>query len=742
MNVPAQRLRAVVRGVVQGVGFRPWVYRLAKRHALTGLVYNDARGAVVEVEGEGAPGFFDELRAHPPPLARIDSVELEPMPLQRSNDFVIAHSVQGGPVTAPVTADAGLCEACLEEVCTPGARRYRYAFLNCTDCGPRYTITRSLPYDRPQTTLAGFPLCPDCRAEYDDPRDRRFHAQPIACPTCGPRLSHGLDVIWRALARGQVVALKGLGGYLLALDARNEQAVSTLRARKHRDAKPFAVMVANLESARAIAEVSEHDAAWLTSARRPIVVMRAHGSSGLAPSLAPGLETVGVMLPPTPLQLLLFHEALGRPAGTAWLHQPHGLVLVMTSANPSGAPIIVDDDEAKRVLAPIADLVVTHDRPIAARCDDSVATTVDGAPTLIRRSRGYVPEGIRLPASGPSVLALGAHLKSTVCVTRGDEAFLSAHVGDLDDTDTLQFHEEASSHLQRVLGVTPTLVAHDLHPDFQSTLRAVRSGLPTLAVQHHHAHLAAVIAEHALEGPVVGLALDGFGLGTDGGAWGGELLRVDGAQFSRLGHLAPIALPGGDQASRQPWRMAVSALHQLGRADEARRRFAGQPQLEGVLAMLATRTRSPESTACGRWFDAAAGLLGLLTHAGFEAEAPLKLEQLVRAARVLPGGFALTPAGLSLAPLFDALLDRDPREGAELFHGTLAAGLVALTLPHVVGGKVALSGGCALNGVLVRALREGFEREGVTLVRALRHPPNDGGLALGQAWVALQHLRS
>jgi hydrogenase maturation protein HypF len=371
-----------------------------------------------------------------------------------------------------------------------------------------------------------------------------------------------------------------------------------------------------------------------------------------------------------------------------------------------------------------------------------VALTVDGVPTLIRRSRGYVPEGIRLPRSGPSVMALGAHLKSTVCVTRGDEAFLSAHVGDLDDTDTLHFHEEAAVHLQRVLGVTPTLVAHDLHPDFQSTLRATRSGLPTLAVQHHHAHLAAVIAEHALEGPVVGLALDGFGLGTDGAAWGGELLRVEGAGFTRLGHLVPIALAGGDLASRQPWRLAVAALHQLGRVDEAHRRFGDQPQLTGVLAMLDSGTRAPLSTACGRWFDAAAGLLGVLSHSRFEAEAPLRLEQLVRRAQVLPGGFVLTPRGLSLAPLFDALLDADAQTGAELFHGTLAAGLVALTLPHVVGGRVALSGGCALNGVLVRALREGFEREGVTLVRALRHPPNDGGLALGQAWVALQSLRS
>jgi hydrogenase maturation protein HypF len=453
VNAPVQRLRAVVRGVVQGVGFRPFVYRLARAHSLVGVVYNDARGAVVEVEGQQTDAFFAQLRQHPPPLARIDSVDLEALPLQRSTEFVIAQSVHGGPVQAPVTADAGLCDDCLAELCEPTARRFRYPFLNCTNCGPRYTITRALPYDRPQTTLADFPLCAACQAEYDDPRDRRFHAQPIACPVCGPVLSDSLDTIWATLRAGRIVALKGLGGYLLALDARNEAAVARLRARKHRDGKPFAVMVANLESARAIAHLTEQDESLLTSSRRPIVVLPGRGV--LAPSIAPGLQSVGVMLPPTPLQLLLFHEACGRPAGTTWLEGPVELVLVMTSANPSGAPIIIDDQVAGRELERIADLIVTHNRPIAARADDSVMRCLDGVPTLIRRSRGWVPEGIRLPQGGPSVLALGAHLKSTICVTRGAEAFLSPHIGDLDDADTLRFHQEASDHLLRVLGLEP-----------------------------------------------------------------------------------------------------------------------------------------------------------------------------------------------------------------------------------------------------------------------------------------------
>ncbi len=738
MNAPAQRWRAVVRGVVQGVGFRPFVYRLARAHSLVGVVYNDTRGAVVEVEGFETGSFFEELRANPPPLARIDSVDLEALPLERSPAFVIAKSVQGGPLQAPVTADAAVCPQCVAELCDPTARRYRYPFLNCTNCGPRYTITRAVPYDRPQTTLAGFPLCAACRAEYDDPGDRRFHAQPIACPVCGPTLSHSIETIWATLRTGGIVALKGLGGYLLALDARNEAAVARLRVRKQRDGKPFAVMVANLESARAIAHVSDAEAAALSSPRRPIVVLEGKGL--LAPSIAPGLSSVGVMLPPTPLQLLLFHEACGRPAGTSWLERPIDLVVVMTSANPSGAPIIVEDDVAQRELAPIADLIVTHNRPIAARADDSVVRCLDGVPTLIRRSRGWVPEGIRLPRSGPSVLALGGHLKSTVCVTRGDEAFLSPHIGDLDDADTVHFHREALDHLLQVLGLEPRLVAHDLHPDFQSTQRAHQHGVPTLAVQHHHAHLAAVLAEHERLTPTLGLALDGFGLGTDGHAWGGELLRVDGPRFERVGHLAPLALPGGDVASRQPWRLAVSVLHQLGLQPLARERFGAQPNFEGVWAMLDAGLRAPPSTACGRWFDAAAGLLGVVQEATFEAEAPMRLEALVRQPRVLKGGWAHTAQGLSLAPLFHALCQVDARTGAELFHGTLAAALVDLTLRHEHDSVVALSGGCALNAVLVQALTEGFAVRGVTLLTARHHPPNDGGLALGQAWVALQTI--
>lgn len=734
-----QRVRVRVRGVVQGVGFRPWVYRLARQLELGGLVYNDPRGVVIEAEGARISEFLEALRQHPPPLARIDALEAEHIALRGDEGFVIAHSHAEGPTSAPVTADAAICPACIEELCDPAARRHRYPFLNCTDCGPRFTITRSLPYDRPQTTLADFPLCEACRAEYEDPEDRRFHAQPIACPVCGPRLSSPLERIWAELREGHSVALKGLGGYLLAADARNEAAVARLRSRKQRDARPFAVMVANLESAHRLAEVSDEAAALLESPRRPIVVLRARPGQ-LAASVAPGLDTVGVMLPPTPLQLLLFHESAGRPAGTRWLREPVPLALVMTSANLSGEPIITDDGEARTQLAAVADLVVTHDRPIAARADDSVLLMTGGAPCLVRRSRGFVPDGIRLPSGGPPVLALGGFLKTTVCVTRGDEAFLSEHVGDLDDARTLRAHDEAIAHLVDVLRVTPAVVAHDLHPDFQSTQRAQKYALPTIAVQHHHAHVAAVLAEHGRTTPTLGLALDGYGYGLDGTAWGGELLRVDGARFERLDHLAQLRLPGGDAASRQPWRVAAAVLHGLGLADVARERFNDVPQLEGVLMLLDRDLRVLPSSACGRWFDAAAGLLRVTSHARYEAEAAMRLEALVAAPRVLPGGFQLTAQGLSLEPLFRHLCEVDAPTGAALFHGTLAAGLVAMTLPHLGADRVvAVTGGCALNGVLMRALVDGFADHGVTVLQARHHPPNDGGLALGQAWVALQH---
>jgi hydrogenase maturation protein HypF len=737
------RLRAVVRGVVQGVGFRPFVYRLAREHALSGYVRNDERGAVLEVEGAGTQAFLTELRTKAPPLSRIDSVELTELPPERTGTaFEIIESSRTGRVTAPVTADAAVCDDCLGELFDPNDRRYRYPFLNCTNCGPRYTITRSLPYDRPQTALSGFPLCPACEHEYRDPLDRRFHAQPVACPRCGPQLSASIEAMTRVLLRGEIVALKGLGGYLLAVDARQAASVERLRVRKQRDAKPFAVMVANLESARAIAFVNDEEAALLKSPRRPIVLLRARPEAKLAPALAPGLDTVGVMLPPTPLQMLLFHEAAGRPEGTAWLQHPVDLVLVMTSANLGGEPIITVDLEAQRQLASIADLIVTHDRPVVARADDSVTRVVDGVPLLIRRSRGFVPEGIKLARALPSVIALGAHQKTTVCVTRGAEAFLSPHVGDLDDAETLRFHRETLAHLLDVLEVEPVAVAHDLHPDFHSTTRALDFGLPTVAVQHHHAHVMGVLAEHGRAGPQLGLALDGFGLGTDGGAWGGELLLVDGPRFERLGHFRQLGLPGGDEASRQPWRMATAALHAMGLGEVARARFSDVGPVDGVLQLLDRGLRTPMTSSAGRWFDAACGLLGVQLVSSYEGEAPMRLERLVRTPRVLREGWAVKDGVLDLLPLLLALTTTELQLGAELFHGTLAAALVDWAVPELEARglrEIAVSGGCFLNAVLLSEVTRRFGVLGVKVLRPLQHPANDGGLALGQAVVAALH---
>ncbi|PWC76491.1 carbamoyltransferase HypF [Azospirillum sp. TSH64] len=742
MSHKGERLRIRVRGRVQGVGFRPHVHALAGRFGLTGWVLNDPQGVLIEVQGSGVAAFQAALSAEAPPLARIDAVECDAVPhVPAEVSFAIRHSLSAGAVATGIGPDAAVCPACLGELFDPTDRRHRYAFLNCTHCGPRYTITRQLPYDRPQTAMAGFPLCPECLAEYKDPGNRRFHAQPTACPTCGPRLSHPPEDIVAALRAGRIVAIKGLGGFHLACDATRHDAVERLRRVKQRNGKPFALMVANTESAIRHVWMDGGERALLEGMARPIVLLRRRDDAPeLAPEIAPGLVWLGVMLPYTPLHYLLFHEAAGRPDGTGWLDAPQDLTLVMTSANPGGEPLAIGNAEARERLAGIADLIVDHDRDIVIRADDSVARKLAGAPAFLRRGRGHVPEPIRLAHPVPPVLAVGGHLKTTVCVTRGDEAFLSQHIGDLDNAATLAFLEETVAHLLHVLGVQPVAVAHDRHPDFQSTHFAEMSGLPAVPVQHHHAHVAAVMAEHRVEGPAVGLALDGFGLGEDGGSWGGEMLLVDGLRSERLGSLAPLAQPGGDVAARQPWRMAAAALARMGRADEIASRFAAHGPAEGVRRMIERGINAPLTSSCGRWFDAACGLLGVRAVAGFEGEAPMTLESLVRQARVADGAWRIEGGELDLTPLLEQLLTvADAVEGAELFHGTLAAALVGWTLPVLRGhglGRVVLSGGCLMNAVLAEELVAGFRSAGVEALLPRLAPANDGGLSLGQAWAA------
>ncbi len=777
-----QRRAIRIRGQVQGVGFRPFVYRLAARHGLSGFVRNDGAGVEIEVQGSAAAleNFLQDLR-QPPPLARIDALRVRELPSQPQDagSFVIA-ATGGGAVTADVTPDTAICANCLAELLDPHDRRHRYPFINCTDCGPRYTLTAALPYDRPNTSMAGFALCPACAREYRDPNDRRFHAQPNACPVCGPRLTlrdaDGKpvavdDVIAAAMARllaGEILAIKGLGGFHLVCDAQNAAAVTRLRQRKQRDAKPFAVMAANIASLASWVEVSEDERELLESPQRPIVLLRSPRPSGEGPGvraapsprlpgegsgiranarplpdIAPGLAHLGVMLPYTPLHYLLFHEAAGRPGGAAWLDQPQSLLLVMTSANPGGEPLVIGDEEAVRRLRGIADGFITHDRAILARCDDSVVA--DGV--FIRRARGYTPQAIRLPHSGPSVLALGGFLKNTICLTRDDRAYLSPHIGSLDNAETCRALEEAVEHLQSILRIAPERIACDLHPDFPSSrlaaAYAAEHGLPCIAVQHHHAHIAAVIAEHGLREPVLGLALDGVGLGLDGGIWGGELLRVDGAHFERLGHLRPLPLPGGDRAAREPWRLAAAALHQLGRGEDIPRRFGAKTAV--IRQMLERRINTPQTSSAGRLFDAAAALLGVREISDYEGQAAMELEALAHRhgpAAALADGFHLGDDGvLDLLPLLAWLADGvEPGAGAAVFHATLA-----LALSEWLGWageqtgirQVALGGGCFLNRLLTAQLRTRLETTGWRVFTAQQAPPNDGGLSLGQAWVAM-----
>ncbi|HXZ94117.1 MAG TPA: carbamoyltransferase HypF [Burkholderiales bacterium] len=745
----AARRRVRVRGAVQGVGFRPYVYRLAQELELAGWVRNDAEGVEIDLQGEprALERLLERLEREAPPLARIRAVEATDLESDgRAPAFSIRAS-RAGAVRTTVTPDVAVCAACLAEVFDPRDRRYRYAFINCTHCGPRYTITRALPYDRPQTSMAVFRQCPACLAEYQDPADRRFHAQPNACPMCGPRLSLmdpfgvsiGQDPVAETLARlraGEIVAIKGLGGYHLACDARNAAAVARLRARKQREEKPFAVMVANCASLAGLASVSGEERTLLESPERPVVLL---DSTAQLAGVAPGVASLGAMLPYAPLHYLLFHEAAGRPAGTAWLAEPQPLVLVMTSANPGGEPIVRGDAEACERLSGIADAFLAHDREIVARCDDSVLR----AGSFVRRARGYTPQAIELPSEGPSVLALGGYLKNTVCATRGREAFLSPHVGDLDNAATCRALEETVARMRELLAIEPEVVAHDLHPDFYSTRLAETFGLPTIGVQHHHAHIAAVCAEHGVTGPVLGLALDGVGLGTDGKMWGGELLRVDGARWKRLGHLAPLAAPGGERAAREPWRMAAAALHALGRDGEIAARFPARNGA-GIRELLERGAACPPTTSAGRWFDAAAGLLGVRETASFEGQAAMLLEGLARrhgAAEPLNGGFDLQNGNLNLLPLISTLADaHDPGWAAALFHATLAEGLAQWAKAAAAKEgltKVALGGGCFLNRILSSSLTKRMCELGLKPLHARRVPPSDGGLALGQAWVAM-----
>lgn len=708
-----------MRGVVQGVGFRPFVHRLATSHGLGGFVLNDGEGVVVEVEGpERALGSFAEaLEREAPRLARVEEVTAEPMSPIGAREFVVAPS-RPSAGSALVPPDVATCDACLAELFDPADRRYRYPFLNCTDCGPRFTIVTGVPYDRPRTTMAGFPMCADCRREYEDPRDRRFHAEPIACPACGPRLSHPLEEAVAVLLDGGIVAVKGLGGYHLACDAGSEEAVARLRARKRREEKPLAVMTAEPEL---LAELTGAERELLGSPARPIVLLRRREHAPVTEGVAPGSPWLGLMLPYSPLHHLLCADTR-RP-------------LVMTSGNLTDEPIAYDDADARARLGRIADLLLSHDRPIHRRCEDSVQR--EGFP--IRRSRGHTPGAIALPvAAGRPLVAAGAELKSTFCVARGGEAFLSAHLGDLTSEEAYRaFRADLRLYLE-MLGVEPATVVCDLHPDYLSTRWAWEQGVPVEEVQHHHAHAAACLAEHGQTGPALAIVLDGTGFGTDGTIWGGELLRCDLASFERLAHLEPVPLPGGDAAVREPWRVAAAYL-------ERAERPVPWGRWETVRQSLALN--APLSSGAGRLFDAVAALLGVRERISFEGQAAIELEHLAGdiaaepyACRIDNG--VVLGTDLVASAHDDLAAGRDRSEIAAAFHEGVASAFAAACAEAGGAGTVVLSGGCFQNVRLLASTRARLEREGFRVLSHALVPPNDAGVSYGQAAVAAARLAS
>jgi hydrogenase maturation protein HypF len=757
----ASVVRASVRveGVVQGVGFRPFVYSIATRLGLAGWVGNDVDGVFAEVEGAAAcvEQFLGLLETQAPPMARVDRVTAAAMSPTGAAGFAIVASDHTGRRRALVSADSATCDDCLAELADPADRRFGYPFINCTNCGPRFTIVTGVPYDRPLTTMAPFTMCAECAAEYHDPADRRFHAQPVCCPACGPRLrlldsqqnemaGNPLAQAARLLARGHVVAVKGLGGYHLAVDAGSEAAASALRARKHREDKPFALMAADLAAARELCEVDATGESLLASARRPVVLLDRRPGAPVAAAVAPGNRQLGIMLPYTPLHHLLLAK-VGHP-------------IVLTSGNVSDEPIAYTDGDALARLAGIADAFLTHDRAIHIRTDDSVVRPLRGRETLLRRSRGYAPEPLGLAARLPRpVLACGAELKNTFCLAVEDRAFVSHHVGDLENFETLRSFTDGIAHFRRLFDTEPEVVAYDLHPDYLSTKYALDlDGVDLAGVQHHHAHIASCLADNGEEGPVIGVAFDGTGFGTDGTIWGGEFLLADLAGFERAGHLEPVPMPGGAAAIRQPWRMAAAYLDAAYAADvpaalEVMGRNAGR--WRDVVTMARRGINAPPTSSAGRLFDAVAALLGVRDTINYEGQAAVELEQRADPAErgayrasvgpgaAGPGGEAgplrIRGADLVRAAAEDLLAGAAPPVVAARFHRGVAAAIaeVCAALRERSGlVTVALSGGVFQNLLLLGQVVDLLEESGFRVLTHARVPPNDGGISLGQAVVA------
>ena len=754
-----KRVRVRLRGIVQGVGFRPFVHHLAGKFGLAGYVLNSSAGLVAEVEGDGpaVDAFLGALGAEAPPLAWIQEMAVEALPLVGGAGFEIRHSATETGEFALISPDVATCPECLRDCREPGNRRFGYPFTNCTNCGPRYTIIRDIPYDRASTTMAEFRMCAECRMEYGDPGNRRFHAQPNACPVCGPEIEGGrlpasgeesvetsldtgrsafatLDEARRRLAAGEIVAIKGLGGFHLACDPWNAPAVERLRARKRRSDKPFALMARGLAAVEALCELSDADRVTLTGWRRPIVLLPRRASAALPEAIAPGNCTLGVMLPYTPLHHLLFE---GAAFGA----------LVMTSGNISEEPIVVDNREAKERLKGVADWFLTHNRDIYMRTDDSVVRTFEGRERVLRRSRGYAPQTLDLGRAVPEILACGGELKNVFCLTKGRHAILSQHIGDLENYETLVFFEETLANLKKLFRVTPRVVAHDLHPGYLSTRYALGlEGVPKIGVQHHHAHMASCMAENGLAGDVIGVCFDGTGYGTDGAIWGGEFLVGGYGGFERRAHLRYIPLAGGDAAVRQPWRPALAYLMDACGPDVP---FEAAPggHVRVVRRMIATGVNTVRTSSCGRLFDAVASLIGLRQEVNFEGQAAIELETISEygcAERYPYGIDGGGPWEIDFRPAIEYIA-REAAAGvqrgrmAAKFHNALADATVEIC--RRVGAesklrRVCLSGGTFQNMRLLASTVAGLRAGGFEVFLHSQVPPNDGGIALGQAAIA------
>jgi hydrogenase maturation protein HypF len=754
-----RRFKIAIRGTVQGIGFRPFVYKLAHEKKLNGYVLNTSTGVDIEVEGESPQIdlFIEAVRSNRIPLAHIEDMRLSALKIRKDQGFVIRESVSKAEKLTSIPPDIGICEDCLKELQDPADRRYRYPFINCTNCGPRYTIIEDIPYDRPSTSMRTFRMCSDCTREYTDPFNRRFHAQPNACPVCGPRVmlcgkdrkalpaedptASAVDLI----KKGHILAIKGLGGFHLAADAENSLAVKRLRERKHREEKPLALMAYDMDSIRRFAHASPEEEALLISPSRPIVILRKMVSSSISPEVSPRNRNFGVMLPYTPLHYLLLEGGL--------------TALVMTSGNASREPICIDNDDAFERLGGIADFFLVHNRDIYLRADDSIVRRIDSGNRMIRHARGYAPSPVYLKADFPQILACGPETANTVCLTKGKHAFISQHIGDLTNLESLRSFEQTISHLKRIFDIEPALVAYDLHPDYLSTQYALKvEDVKKIGVQHHHAHIASCMAEHGIEGPVIGLAFDGTGYGTDGRIWGGEVLfsRLD--RFERLAHLEYLPMPGGNAAIEEPWRMAVSCLfHTFGESlwdlnlplfehvEKSRIRF--------ILEMMKRGVNCPQTSSIGRLFDAVSSLLGIRQRVSYEGQAAIELEAAAASEPDEKPGEKSYPFEfkkekevyrISVSSLIRALVENH-RQGIPVgeislrFHRTLIRLFSKLcsTLREDTGcNRVALSGGVFQNAILLSGFRRALEGNGFEVYSQSKVPCNDGGISFGQAAVA------